>query len=113
ADTSVDACVPVYGVYDMTCQSGPDEVRHVAVYNKGLLRLLERRGFKCRYEDVPPLFELASPLYRVRPDAPPFFVLHGVNDTLVPVEEARRFVKALSATSKALVPYAELPRTQH
>jgi acetyl esterase/lipase len=113
ADTSVDVCVPVYGVYDMTCQSAPDSVRHVTVYNKGLLRLLERRVFKARYEDDPALFELASPLYRVHPGAPPFFVLHGVNDTLVPVEEARRFVEALRATSKAPVAYAELPRTQH
>jgi acetyl esterase/lipase len=113
ADTSVDACVPVYGVYDMTCQSAPDQSHHVVVYNKGLLKLLERRVFKSRYEDDPALFELASPLYRVRRDAPPFFILHGVNDTLVPVDEARRFVKALSARSTAPVAYAELPRTQH
>jgi acetyl esterase/lipase len=113
ADTSIDVCVPVYGVYDMTCQSAPDSLRHVAVYNKGLLRLLERRVFKCRFEEDPARFENASPLYRVHPDAPPFFVLHGMNDTLVPVDEARRFVEALRATSKAPVAYAELPRTQH
>ena len=113
ADTSVDACVPVYGVYDMTCQSAPDEVRHVVVYNKGLLHLLERRVFKCRYDEDPARFELASPLYRVNSDAPPFFVLHGMNDTLVPVEEARRFVSALREVSRAPVAYAELPRAQH
>ena len=113
ADTSVDACVPVYGVYDMTCQSRQDTLHHVVVYNKGLLRLLERKVFKCRYEDDPARFELASPLYRVRPDAPPFFVLHGVNDTLVPVDEARHFVRTLRDTSAAPVAYAELPRAQH
>jgi acetyl esterase/lipase len=113
SDTSVDACVPVYGVYDMTCQSSPGDPRHVVVYNKGLLRLLERRVFKCHYADDPARFELASPLFRVNSGAPPFFVLHGVNDTLVPVEEARRFVAALRATSQAPVAYAELPRTQH
>jgi acetyl esterase/lipase len=113
ADTSVDACVPVYGVYDMTCQSAPDDSRHVVVYNKGLLHLLERRVFKCRYEEDPTRFELASPLYRVNADAPPFFVLHGTNDTLVPVEEARRFVSALREVSPSPVAYAELPRAQH
>lgn len=112
-DTSVDACVPVYGVYDMTCESAPDDLRHVTVYNRGLLRLLERRVFKCRYEEDPARFELASPLYRVHSGAPPFFVLHGVNDTLVPVDEARRFVAALRETSRAPVAYAELPRAQH
>jgi acetyl esterase/lipase len=112
-DASVDACVPVYGVYDMTCQTAPDQLRHVVVYNKGLLRLLERRVFKCSYQDDPARFELASPLYRVNPGAPPFFVLHGVNDTLVPVEEARRFVSALRQASRATVAYAELPGAQH
>jgi len=32
------------------------------------------------------LFERASPTYRVNADAPPFYVAHGTNDTLVPVE---------------------------
>jgi acetyl esterase/lipase len=112
-DTSVDSCVPVYGVYDMTCTSEPGAKRHVVVYNKGLLHLLERRVFKCRLEEDRALFEAASPLYRVNPDAPPFFVLHGMNDTLVPVAEARRFVKALRDASESVVAYAELPRTQH
>jgi len=113
SDTSVDACVPVYGVYDMTCRNQPGDPRYVASYNKGLLKLLEKRVFKARVEKDPALFEMASPLYRVNPDAPPFFVLHGTNDTLVPVPEARRFVSALRATSKSTVAYAELPRTQH
>jgi acetyl esterase/lipase len=49
----------------------------------------------------------------VRADAPPFFVLQGQNDTLVPVEEARTFVAALRAVSRAPVAYAELPLAQH
>ncbi len=112
-DTSVDACVPVYGVYDMTCTSEPGAKRHVVVYNKGLLHLLERRVFKSRLDEDRDRFEAASPLYRVNSGAPPFFVLHGMNDTLVPVAEARRFVRALRDASESVVAYAELPRTQH
>ena len=37
----------------------------------------------------------ASPITQVRPDAPPFFVLHGVDDSLIPAGEAREFVAAL------------------
>ena len=59
------------------------------------------------------LFEEASPDYRVNPGAPPFFVLHGTHDTLVPVESARQFVDNLRATSQAPVIYAELPLAQH
>jgi acetyl esterase/lipase len=105
--TSVDACVPFYGVYDMTSGRGTDHV------DKGLMNLLERRVFKCHYDEDPQLFEDASPLRRVNPEAPPFFVVHGTNDTLVPVAEARRFVEALRAVSQAPVVYAELPYTQH
>jgi acetyl esterase/lipase len=106
-DASVDACVPFYGVYDMTAGRG------TSGYDEGLLQLLERRVFKRRLADDPAVFEAASPLARVHAEAPPFFVIHGTNDTLVPVADARAFVGALRAVSKAPVLYAELPYTQH
>ena len=52
-------------------------------------------------------------LDRITPDDPPFFVIHGHNDTLVPVAEARHFVEKLRATSHESVVYAELPGAQH
>jgi acetyl esterase/lipase len=61
----------------------------------------------------PEVFRAASPTSRVGPDAPPFFVLHGVNDTLVPVETARAFVARLRGVSRQPVAYAELPLAQH
>jgi acetyl esterase/lipase len=112
-DTHVEACVPVYGVYDMTCAPVDGDPRYVNQYKHGLLRLLERRVFKTTYAENPGIFEQASPLLRVNGSAPPFFVIHGMNDTLVPVGEARRFVKALREVSSEAVLYAELPRTQH
>ena len=50
---------------------------------------------------------------RVRADAPPFFVVHGTNDSLAPVEQARSFVELLRKESTSPVVYAELPSTQH
>jgi acetyl esterase/lipase len=108
ADTRVDACVPFYGVMDLT---GTDE--ESARYGSGLLDLLEKRIMKTSAAEHPEVFRAASPTYRVRADAPPFFVLQGQNDTLVPVEEARTFVAALRAVSRAPVAYAELPLAQH
>jgi dipeptidyl aminopeptidase/acylaminoacyl peptidase len=55
----------------------------------------------------------ASPLQQVNADAPPFLIIHGRNDTLVPVEEARLFAERLRAVSRAPVVYLELPGTQH
>jgi dipeptidyl aminopeptidase/acylaminoacyl peptidase len=58
-------------------------------------------------------FDRASPIARVSPSAPPFLVVHGAHDTLVPVAEARRFVEALRRTSREPVVYAEIPGAQH
>jgi acetyl esterase/lipase len=56
---------------------------------------------------------IASPVHRITPEAPDFFVVHGANDTLVSVRQARAFVARLRETSKSSVTYAELPGTQH
>ncbi len=108
ADTGVDACVPIYGQYDMTCHGGGRNLR-----DKGELRMFERRIFKTSYAEHSEVFEAASPICRLRPDAPPFFVVHGRNDTLIPVGDAREFVRELRQVSRSPVLYAELPYAQH
>lgn len=106
ADTTVQACVPFYGVYDFTDRRG--------IWRRSLLRrMLERQIVKKRYSEAPEEFDRASPMSRVREDAPPFFVVHGTRDTLVPVAEARLFVELLRARSRSPVLYAELPGAQH
>jgi len=107
ADTHVDACVPLYGVYDMTRESIATR------YDEGFMHVLERVVFKKSYEDDPTAFSDASPLYRVHADAPPFFVIHGLNDTIAQIRDAQRFVASLREVSRAPVLYAELPLTQH
>ena len=105
-DTTVQVCVPFYGVYDFTDRKG--------IWRRSLLRqMLERAIVKRRYDDDPGVFERASPMSRVNEDAPPFFVVHGTRDTLVPVAEARTFVELLRAVSREPVLYAELPGAQH
>ncbi|HEV3366038.1 MAG TPA: alpha/beta hydrolase [Acidimicrobiales bacterium] len=107
-DASVDACLPFYGVYDMTV----DPTRSGA-YGPGLLDLLERRVMKTARSDNPALFEQASPDRRVTSAAPPMFVFHGTNDTLVPPAVGRYFADRLRQVSEAPVAYVELPRAQH
>ncbi|HEX5945233.1 MAG TPA: alpha/beta hydrolase [Acidimicrobiales bacterium] len=105
ADTRVAAAVPFYGVYDFTDRHGGA--------NPGLEPLLARHVFKTPLADDRATWDAASPMTHVGPDAPPFFVLHGTNDTIVPVEQARSFTSMLSAVSQQPVVYAELPRAQH
>jgi len=54
-----------------------------------------------------------SPMAFDAHDAPPFFVAHPDRDTLVVVDDARRFVEHLRKTSPSPVVYAELPGAQH
>jgi len=106
ADTSLSAVVPFYGVYDLTNSNG--------FYYEGMRRwVLEQVVFKRRYEDDPDSFRDASPTFRVHADAPPFLVIHGERDTLVPVEDARFFVERLRSVSRHPVRYVELPAAEH
>jgi acetyl esterase/lipase len=106
ADTSVSACVPFYGVYDFADRLGLDR-------SGGHQRFLERFVMKKSLTSDRAAWERASPLSHVRADAPPFFVLHGALDSLVPAASARHFVESLRAVSQAPVCYAELPHAQH
>ncbi|MER3452225.1 MAG: alpha/beta hydrolase [Acidimicrobiia bacterium] len=104
-DTSVAACVPFYGVYDFTNTAG--------VGRADMEGFLTRVVMKSRLSDDRVRWEAASPLHRVNADAPPFFVIHGRNDSLVPVTQARLFVERLRGVSANPVVYAELPGAQH
>ena len=105
-DTSVRGCVPLYGVYDFTDRYG---LQH----HDGLARLLERRVMKTALHEAPDAYEKASPIGRLGPAAPPFLVIHGDRDTLVPVEEARRFRDDFRRLAHGAIAYAELPGAQH
>jgi acetyl esterase/lipase len=105
ADTSVVAAVPVYGRYDWFNFDGPGR--------KQFMGILQRWIVKKKFSTDPQVFFDASSVTRVHPDAPPFFVLHGADDTLIPVEEGREFVAALRKVSNAPVAYAEIPHAQH
>jgi len=107
ADTSVDVAIPIYAVLDFTNDANIPAVKGRTFF------LLERTVMKKKIRDAREDYEKASPLWRARPDAPPFFVIHGKHDSLVPVKEARHFVERLRAISRSPVVYAEIPGAQH
>lgn len=104
ADTRVQAAVPFYGFYDFT--------RDDAVHPM-MPAMMAKRVFKLSRNEIAEPFRLASPITHISDDAPPFFVLHGTNDSLIPVEQARSFTSRLREVSRNPVVYAELPRAQH
>ena len=105
-DTSVAGCISMYGIYDFLDrnQDHPNSTRPGFLANVVMKsdRDAERAAWNA-----------ASPIAQVRPDAPPFLVIHGDFDSLVWREEADSFVRALAATSEAPVSYAVLPGAQH
>jgi len=100
-DTSLAAAVPLYGVHDFTRD------------RQGLFALLENKIIGTSFTEDDRTWRQASPTLRVGPHTPPFFVVHGSTDAIVGVEQSRRFVAALRASSPSVVGYAELPHAQH
>ena len=105
ADTTVVAAVPIYGRYDWVSAHGSGRKEFIAFLQKFVTKMPIRQHRQV-YVD-------ASPLYRLRADAPPFFILHGQDDSIIPVQEGREFAEALRGVSKAPVVYAEIPHAQH
>lgn len=105
ADTSVQAAVPFYGVYDLTDRDGN--------YNSTFTRLMTDVVMGVGLEHSPEAWSAYSPLDRITADAPPMFVIHGDKDVLVPVPIARSFVEELRKVSTSPVVYAELRGAQH
>lgn len=104
ADTSLQAAAPYYGVYDLTTVENMHGL---------MMPLLEHVVMQQRLADDPQLFRDASPIFRVHRDAPPFFVLHGQNDAVVPSTQARAFCTSLREAGAGSVSYAELPNAHH
>ena len=105
ADTTVLAAVPLYGRYDWTNSAGEGR--------RQFIQFLQKFVVKEPFTAHRDIYINASPILWVKPDAPPFFIVHGQDDSIIPVQEAREFVGALRDVSKAPVLYAELPHTQH
>lgn len=104
-DTSVQAAVPLYGVYDLLDRAGDSPPQQE--------EFLTRVVIGASRDEAHEIWDQGSPLSQVRPDAPPVFVIHGSIDTFTNHEQARAFADALRHVSRSPVAYAELPGAQH
>jgi acetyl esterase/lipase len=106
ADTTVDACIPIYAPFDLTDEAG---IRGRAA----MRRFLERLVMASKLHSDEEGWRAASPRFRGGDDVPPMFVIQGTLDNLVWREETRQFVAILRDISPAPVVYAEVPGAQH
>jgi acetyl esterase/lipase len=105
SDTSVDAVVGIYGRYDWEDRSTVERVR--------FMDFLEKVVVKRKLSTHPDVYRKASPIARVHSEAPPFLVIHGSGDSVIPVAQARSFVERLRGVSRSAVSYVELPGAGH
>lgn len=107
ADTSVQGCVGFYGVYDFSDRYGHWSHRsfHELVLRRAVMKQPLARAREA--------YLAASPVWRVHRAAPPFLLIHGEGDSLVPIAEARRFREALVEAGAEHVALVELPLAQH
>lgn len=101
-DTSLIACVPHYGIYDLFLRNGtrydwPFIANHV---------------MKAAPAESPQLYRLGSPIDLAHSEAPPFLVVHGEYDSLVLPAESVHFVEALQAEAVPVI-YHEVVGGQH
>jgi len=105
SDTSVDAVVGIYGRYCWEDRSTTERELFV--------EFLERVVVGHKLDKRPEVFRSASPMAQIHPAAPPFLVVHGSGDNIIPVAQAQSFVDRLRAVSRAPVGYIEMPGAGH
>lgn len=101
-DERVAGCVGLYGIYDMA--------------NRNRLRapwgLISNTVMGERYRDAPGRYHAVSPIDQDLGSSPPFLVVHGTHDTLVPIAEATQFVGVLRAADRP-VDFVPVHGAQH
>ncbi len=106
SDTSVQGCVPYYGIYDLS------DTQKLQL-SLGLEIVLRKSIIKQTKLENADLYQLMSPITHINQDAPPFLVIHGDKDCLTSLGEAQYFASELDAVSKQTVDFAEIPGAQH
>lgn len=105
-DTTVALAIPVAGRFDFLNRHG--------ILPKDCLQ----KGLALYLMPGPPkqhgsLWDLASPEAQVNANAPPFLIVHGSRDSLIPIAEARAFERALRQVSQQPVDFLEVPGAEH
>lgn len=102
-EPTVAGAVVFYGIYDMLNRNGArDDWPFIArdVLKADPVHEVER-------------FRAASPIDLVSHEAPPFLVVHGDADSLVPIAESEHFVDALREDSTSSVSFLAVPGATH
>ena len=101
-EEQVAACVGIYGIYDMANRNRT-RAHWAKIRNEVMLSTVDEQ---------PERYRAVSPIDRVHDRTPPFLIVHGTHDTLVPVGEGEQFVGVLRAAGRP-VEYVPVYGAQH
>ncbi len=102
-DTSVQGCVPYYGAVDLLNELGEAQ---------DIEKMMADKIIGVSRSENPDLWDAVSPLQRVHGDAPPYLVICGDADNLVPVATNSKFAQRLDEAGVSVC-YAEIPHAGH
>ena len=105
-DTSIQGCVPVYGVFDFI--SSFEENTPFPAKSK-ILNIICGGSPKNR----PNCYKKITPENWISVDSPPFLILQGETDTLISIEETKKFWKTLISKNRNSSAFLNLPLLQH
>ena len=101
-DERVAACIGMYGVYDMANRN-----RTRAPWAK-----IRNEVMLATVAEQPERYRAVSPIDCVHAGTPPFLIVHGTHDTLVPAGEGEQFVEVLRTAGRP-VEYVPVYGAQH
>jgi acetyl esterase/lipase len=102
-DPPIAGAIVLYGVFDLLNRH---RIRDDwPIVSEGLIKADPRVD--------PTAFQVASPVDRVHREAPPFIIIHGRNDSLVPFAESSLFAAALREVSENSVDLVLLKGATH
>lgn len=83
--TKVQAVVDFFGPTDFTTRDWDPKLEKdvIVPFLNGTIK------------ENPDLYKKASPITYAAKDAPPFLIIHGTNDNIVPIDQSQRFAKKL------------------
>ena len=106
AETSIQGCVPIYGVFNF---SEPFNEKTPYPAKARVLKLV------CggTPDTQPDCYQQITPANWISKQTPPFLLIQGETDALIPVEETKTFWHALQSKNVPLSAFLRLPLVEH
>ncbi|WP_076348215.1 alpha/beta hydrolase [Alicyclobacillus vulcanalis] len=84
-------------------EAGNEETRRVVMSGEAGQPSREEELLGAPLLEIPDIVSLANPVTYVRRGMPPFLILHGLDDELVPVSQSKLLYRALKETDNSVV----------